>query len=415
MPSLFPTIYKNKSINEKQSSARYKRNLNRQKEKLKKVTVNNSTLNLLDEVTELNSTDLLDSTNLTHVNVACQVGFNYNHNDLFKFECVFNKLNNDVSTQASIPLDYNNTFKKQNTIDVSCGSDISSLHLNTFNGFQSINNESQLKDLTGTTFKVFQLLLSFMGESSCSTISKENRLLIFLIKIKLGITYSAISVLFNVNRTTVTRIFYNTLNSLAIKTKEFIFWPNKKTILETLPKSFKANYPNCRCIIDCTEIKTEQPNTVEQRVNMYSRYKSAYTVKVLVAITPNGLICFVSKCYGGRASDTYITNDSGLLSKLEPGDEVLADKGFPGIKVSCDEKKSILVMPPILHNGRFTEEEVIETYNVASVRIHIERVFARLKTYGILNKITVDLLPSINEIIHICCVLTNLQSPIIKE
>uniref|UniRef100_A0A2S2R4Z5 DDE Tnp4 domain-containing protein n=1 Tax=Sipha flava TaxID=143950 RepID=A0A2S2R4Z5_9HEMI len=112
---------------------------------------------------------------------------------------------------------------------------------------------------------------------------------------------------------------------------------------------------------------------------MYSRYKNAYTVKVLIAITPNGLICFLSKCYGGKASDTFIINDSGFLLKLESEDEVLADKGFSGIKVPCDEKQSILVMPPILHNGRFTEEEVIKTYNVASVHIHIERVFARSK------------------------------------
>lgn len=46
---------------------------------------------------------------------------------------------------------------------------------------------------------------------------------------------------------------------------------------------------------------------------------------------------------------------------------------------------------------------------------YTERVFARFKNYDILNKITVDLLPSINEIIHICCIQTNLQSPIIKE
>lgn len=148
---------------------------------------------------------------------------------------------------------------------------------------------------------------------------------------------------------------------------------------------------------------------------MYSRYKNAFTIKILVAITPNSLICFLSKCYGGKASDTFITNDSGFLSKLEPGDEVLADKGFLGIKIPCDDKKSILVMPPFLHNGRFTQEEVTETYNVASVRIHIERVFARLKTYGILNKITVDLLLSIDDIIHMCCVLTNLKGLIIKE
>jgi len=46
-------------------------------------------------------------------------------------------------------------------------------------------------------------------------------------------------------------------------------------------------------------------------------------------------------------------------------------------------------MPSVLHNGRFTEKEILETYSVASVRIHIERVFVRLKTYGILNKLKI--------------------------
>lgn len=50
---------------------------------------------------------------------------------------------------------------------------------------------------------------------------------------------------------------------------------------------------------------------------MYSRYKGSYTVKFLVAITPNGMISFVSKCYDGRSSDSFITNDSGFLALLD--------------------------------------------------------------------------------------------------
>lgn len=185
------------------------------------------------------------------------------------------------------------------------------------------------------------------------------------------------------------------MNSLITKTKAFIFWPNKTTFLETLQKLFKTNYPNSSKI-DYTEIKTEQPNTVEQRVNMYFRYKNAYTVEVLIAITPNGLIYFLSNCNEGKASGTFVTNDSEFLLKLEPGNKVLVDKGLPGIKIPCNEKQSILVISPVLHNGQFTEKEVIETYNVASVHIHIERVFAILKTYGVLNKITLFHIQSSN-------------------
>lgn len=72
-------------------------------------------------------------------------------------------------------------------------------------------------------------------------------------------------------------------------------------------------------------------------------------------------------------------------------------------------------MPPILHHGKFTEEEVLETHSIASVRIHVERFFARLKVHGILNKVPIELLPYIDEIVQMCCVLTNLQLPIIKQ
>jgi len=49
------------------------------------------------------------------------------------------------------------------------------------------------------------------------------------------------------------------------------------------------------------------------------------------------------------------TNDSGFLSKLELGDIILADIGFPGSKESCENSNCILVMLLILHHGRFTE------------------------------------------------------------
>lgn len=131
-------------------------------------------------------------------------------------------------------------------------------------------------------------------------ITKENCLLLFLMKIKLGITYSALAVFFGIHGTTVARIFSDTLSVLSVQTKDFIFWPSKRTVQSLLSKAFKINYPNCRSIIDCTEIRVEQPSTAEQRVYLYSRYKSCYTIKFLVSITPSGMINFLSKCYGGR-------------------------------------------------------------------------------------------------------------------
>ena len=51
-------------------------------------------------------------------------------------------------------------------------------------------------------------------------------------------------------------------------------------------------------------------------------------MKFFIVITPQGTVSFISKPYGGRASDKYITENCGFLDKLVPGDVVLADRGF---------------------------------------------------------------------------------------
>lgn len=67
---------------------------------------------------------------------------------------------------------------------------------------------------------------------------------------------------------------------------------------------------------------------------MYSRYKATYTIKILVAITPD--VSFLSKARGRRYGDSFITNDFDYLNKLEAENLVLVDKGFPGIKTNIE-------------------------------------------------------------------------------
>ncbi|XP_074104595.1 uncharacterized protein LOC141531025 [Cotesia typhae] len=196
---------------------------------------------------------------------------------------------------------------------------------------------------------------------------------------------SSLTVLFNIHRTSAHKIFVKHIQELNILLKNFIFWPSKSSIQAFLPESFKRHYPDTRVIIDCTEVNTEIPPEVNQRVLMYSEYKHHHTVKFMVGCAPSGFISFISKCYGGRAGDCFITNDCGLVDLIEPGDVVLADKGFPQIKTQVKNKNAVFVMPPFGHKDQFTPEEVDETYNIASVRIHIERVNQRIKDFKIIS------------------------------
>ncbi|CAN8006133.1 unnamed protein product, partial [Ixodes pacificus] len=287
-----------------------------------------------------------------------------------------------------------------------------------FLGYESVRHSQEvLQDLCNVTAAVFALLLSMLPQSSerSHDTSMPDRLLLFLMKLKLGLSYTSLAALFSIHRTTASRHFRAVLGVLSVATEKWIFRPPSSVILSMLPECFKAHYPDCKMIIDCTEVRTEEPGTVAQQRALYSAYKSGYTLKFLVAVTPNGMICFRSKAYGGRCSDLHVTMDSGFLELVEGGDVILADKGFPGIKAGVEGSNAVLVMPPFFSgNGQFSREEVQDTYNIAQVRVHVERMIQRIKVHNILNnRVPISLIPVMSDVFHMCCILANLQPAII--
>ena len=89
-----------------------------------------------------------------------------------------------------------------------------------------------------------------------------------------------------------------------------------------MPDCFKELYPNTRVVIDCTEIRTQQPSSLVLNSQLYSHYKRTHTFKCLICIAPYGAVTFVSFLYTGCMSDVEITKLSGILDILEPGDGV---------------------------------------------------------------------------------------------
>ena len=88
------------------------------------------------------------------------------------------------------------------------------------------------------------------------------------------------------------------------------------------------------------------PSSYRAQSQTYSTYKSHNTAKGLVGIAPNGFVRFVSCLYGGHISDKAMIQDCGLIDLLEPGDVVMADKGFD-IQHLLAPKKAILNIPPL--------------------------------------------------------------------
>ena len=143
----------------------------------------------------------------------------------------------------------------------------------------------------------------------------------------------------------------------------------------------------------------------------------------MIAITPCGAVSYLSKCWGGRASDQCITKSCGFLDKLKNGDVILADRGFTiGEDLALYGAK--LEIPSFTSGKKqLSMKEVEESKRLSKVRIHVERVVGLLKNkYTILqSKLPIAVLTHaddrdfslIDKIITVCAVLCNLSPCIV--
>ena len=175
-------------------------------------------------------------------------------------------------------------------------------------------------------------------------LSVKEELTLVLLKLRTAVTNEMLADLFDISTGGASQVINTWVKFLACKLKPLIFWPSKEAIRESLPKSLK-HYTNLRCTIDCSEIFIDRPRNLEIQALTWSDYKKHNTVKFLVGIAPSGMISFLSKAWGGRASDQHITGESGFLDLLEPTDLVMADRGFT-IKEDLMVRGATLEIPP---------------------------------------------------------------------
>ena len=166
-----------------------------------------------------------------------------------------------------------------------------------------------------------------------------------LCRLRCALLINDLAYRFGVSPSTVSRVFTTWINFLYFKFRDISLWPSWQQVNDYMPPAFKESYPTTRCIIDATEIFIQMPSNPQAQQLTFSSYKNHNTLKALVAVTPSGAISFVSTLYGGNISDRQLTEQSGLLDLLEPGDSVMADCGFT-IADLLDTKGVALNIPP---------------------------------------------------------------------
>ena len=251
------------------------------------------------------------------------------------------------------------------------------------------------------------------GRSRTMTVDEE--FFMVLVRLRCGFPIEDLGVRFNMSTSNISRILITWFDCLHIKLRTLPIWASKQTVKDTMPKCFVDLYPNTRVVIDCTEIFTEMPTSYRSQSATFSSYKHHNTAKALVGIAPSGAVTFVSDLYAGRSTDLQITRHCGILDLLEPGDDLMADRGF-----EIDDylpQGVTLNIPPFLEGApQLTLEKELETRRIASVRVHVERAINRIKNYRILQTVfQLSMAADFNKIWVICCYLTNFLSPLIAE
>ncbi|KAK6297024.1 hypothetical protein J4Q44_G00331660 [Coregonus suidteri] len=96
----------------------------------------------------------------------------------------------------------------------------------------------------------------------------------------------------------------------------------------------------------------------------------------------------------------------------QPGDELMADKGFL-IERMLSEVGATLVIPPLKKSPQLSREDTLKTQAIARLRILVERAIRRVKEYHIWDGLVpLSTVGSVNQLWAICCLMSNYQGPL---
>lgn len=289
-------------------------------------------------------------------------------------------------------------------------------------------DEERIKFYTGLTtmsvlMAVFELISPAFPERK--TVNKFQQLIMTIMRLRLNLPVQDLAYRFGVHASTVSRVFHTCVHAMYTSMTFLVRWPEREELKQTLPACFKEKFSSCAVIIDCFEVFIDRPSCLLARAQTWSSYKHHNTAKFLIGITPQGTVSFISKGWGGRASDKFITEHCGLLNKLLPGDLVLADRGFD-IEDSVGLYAARLQIPSFTKGKpQLSVLDIETTRSLANVRIHVERVIGAVRQkYTILGHgvVPIQYLMSddtepclLDKIAVVCCALTNCCKSVVSS
>lgn len=128
----------------------------------------------------------------------------------------------------------------------------------------------------------------------------------------------------------------------------------------TRPSRFKS-MPDLYSILDCTEFFIQTPKQPDLQKLTWSDYKHHNTLKVLDCVAPNSLIQFISKAYGGSASEKQIIKECCFLDQVPTYGHIMYDKGFNLTEECTSRFITVSVLPGRKGAVQMTPAQVAKT------------------------------------------------------
>ena len=249
-----------------------------------------------------------------------------------------------------------------------------------------LNSSEKVRFYTGLpSYEVLMVVFDHVAPHvprrlGCTTLNRFQEFVMVLMKLRLNVPFQDLAYRFVLSLSSVSRIFTSWIMAMDLRLSCFIHWPDREQLWKTMPMCFQYTFGRkVTVIIDCFEVFINKPTNLLARAQTFSSYKHHNTIKVLIGITPQGTVSFVSEAWGGRTSDKFLTENCGILDKLLPGDTVMADRGFT-ISESVGLRHGKLVIPAFTKGkNQLDPVDVEQSRGTASVRIHVERVIGLLR------------------------------------
>ena len=273
---------------------------------------------------------------------------------------------------------------------------------------------SRYKKLSKIITRNFKSMAKQFGPSR--KLCGKDEMLLCLMKLKLGLTLQGIANRFKVTLSTASSVFTSWVKGLSTVLGTLIFIPDKESLVSTKPQRIENITEDIHSVIDASEIFIETPKNSDDQKKTWLEYKHHNTLKVLISVTSNLFINFVSKAYKGAVSDKKLTLKSQYLEMLPMHSTAMADKGF-NIENEC-LLYNLSLYVPLGKRGiyQMVSSELIKTKKIANTRILVKQVIRQVKTFKIFaSELPISLIRHIDYILVTCCALVNLKPSIFKD